>query len=134
MAGFNFSKFNKERLFDIDTSDFEYTNLEELYNANGANFVYELRGVYIGTKSIYDPEAPMVATDREYVNIPVHQLPEIKQMLADKLAIREINEGNAGFIIESFYQKRFQKTCYVARWGNLSELKAEAAEKEGLTD
>ena len=50
MAGFNFSKFNKERLFDIDTSDFEYTNLEELYNANGANFVYELRGVYIGTK------------------------------------------------------------------------------------
>lgn len=127
---FNFSKFNKERLFTVDTSDFDYTSLEDLYNANGANEVYKLCGAYIGTKSLYDPEAPMIATDKEYVNLPVHQLSEIKAMLADKQAIKAINDGEAGFVIDSFYQKRFQKTCYVARWGTYSDLIAEKLDAE----
>lgn len=118
---FNFTKFNKERLFTIDTTSFDYTNLEQLYNENGSDAIYKVRGLYIGTKSIYDEEAPVIATESEYVNLPVHQLGEIKAMLADKRAIKAINDGECGFIIEEYYQARFKKNCYVARWCNYEE-------------
>ena len=125
---FNFSKFNKERLFDVDTSGFDYVNLEDLFQENGEDAVYKLTGVYVGTKSQFDDETPLVATDNVYVNLPQHQLSEIKSMLADKGAIKAINEGQAGFVIESYYQKRFKKTCYAARWGSYNELLAEKTE------
>ena len=126
---FNFSKFNKERLFDVDTSSFDYVNLEDLYTANGEDQVYKLTGVYIGTKSEFDDESPLVAIEDSYVNLPQHQLAEIKAMLADKAAIKAINEGQAGFVIESYYQKRFKRTCYAARWGSYEDLMAEKAEE-----
>lgn len=127
---FSFSNFNKERLFDIDTSEFDYLSLEDLYKRDGKGTVYTVRGAYIGTKSKFDPEVPMVAIDDCYVNLPVHQLDEIKAMLADRRAIDGINKGQAGFVIEEFYQKRFEKTCYAARWGNVNELVAESDDKE----
>ena len=128
MAKYSFAKFNKERLFDIDTTEFDYCDLEDLYNENGEGAVYPVRGLYIGTKSNYDPETPILATDKEYVNLPVHQLSEVKAMLADKRAIEGINAGACGFKIEKYYQKRFKKDCYAAIWGDYQELLAEAAE------
>ena len=125
---FNFSKLNKERLFDVDTSDFEYTNLEELFEENGDDKVYKVTGVYVGTKSQFDDETPLVAIEDRYVNLPQHQLSQVKDILADKTAIKAINDGKCGFVIESYYQKRFKKTCYVARWGSYDDLVAELAE------
>lgn len=122
---FNFSKLNKERLFDVDTSDFEYTNLEELFEENGDDMVYKVTGVYVGTKSQFDDETPLVAIVDRYVNLPQHQLSQVKDILADKAAIKAINDGKCGFVIESYYQKRFKKTCYVARWGIYDDLIAE---------
>lgn len=128
MAKYSFAKFNKERLFDIDTTEFDYVDLEDLYNKNGEGAVYQVRGLYIGTKSNYDPETPILATNEEYVNLPVHQLAEVKAMIADKHAVEGINSGACGFKIEKYYQKRFKKDCYAAIWGNYEELLAEAAE------
>lgn len=116
MAKFTFSKFNKEKIFDVDTSDFDYTSLEELFNRDGEGMVYKVRGLYIGTKSNYDPETPILATDSEYVNLPVHHLDEVKAMLKDATAIKAINDGECGFTIEKYYQKRFKKDCYAAVW------------------
>lgn len=128
MAKYSFAKFNKERLFDIDTTEFDYVDLEDLYNENGEGAVYQVRGLYIGTKSNYDPETPILATDSTYVNLPVHQLAEVKAMIADKHAVEGVNSGACGFKIEKYYQKRFKKDCYAAIWGNYDELLAEAAE------
>lgn len=122
---FNFSKLNKSKKFLIDTSEFEYTTLETLYNDNGPDYVYSLRGLYISNKSQYDPESPVIATDKEYINIPIHQIDEVKEMLASPLAIKEINNGDVGFKIDEYYQARFKKNCYVARWGNFSDLAGE---------
>ena len=69
-----FTSFNKKRLFNVDTSEFDYTKLEDLYKKNGPDWEYQLKAVYIGTKSEFDPETPMVAIDGFYVNLPVHQL------------------------------------------------------------
>lgn len=111
-----FGKFNKERIFTIDTSGFDYKSLGELESEYGEDTPIRLRGVYIGTKSQFDPEVPIIATDECYVNLPVHQLDEIKAMLKDPAAIRAINNGEAGFTIGTYFQKRFNKECYKAVW------------------
>lgn len=125
MAKFSFTSFNKQRLFNVDTTDFDYVSLEDLYNRDGAGHVYLVTGLYIGTKSIYADEAPLLATDEEYVNLPEHQLSEVKAMMGDSRAVAEINSGNCGFVIDTYYQKRFKKTCYVARWVDYNEAIAE---------
>lgn len=126
MSKFSFGSFNKVRLFTIDTQEFDYVSLEDLYQENGPDAVYCVRGLYIGTKSTYADESPLLATDKEYVNLPQHQLDEIKNMLADPRAIEAINNGHAGFVIEQFYQKRFKKYCYVARWVDYTEAVADS--------
>lgn len=125
-----FASFNKERLFDIDTQNLEYTNLETLAKENGSDndHVYVINGVYIGTKSDFDPETPMVAIDGYYVNLPVHQLSEVKSMLDSRQAIQAINNGEAGFIIESYYKAKYKKTCYKAVWVDVEQEAVDTAE------
>lgn len=123
---FSFSKkFSKSRLFNVDTSNFEYYNLEDLFaealerhegvieNANKE--VYVIRGIYINTKSLYDP-APVIALDDRYVNLPSHMTQTCMDMLADPTCIKAINEGKCGFTIYEYEQKRFNKTCYSVEW------------------
>ncbi len=119
---FNFSKFNKKQIFTAEvTGDEEYTNLQYLYERDGEGAVYTIKALYIGTKSSFDPETPLVLIDGWYVNLPVHQLGEIKEMLANPQAIQAINDGKAAFTIATYFQKRFNRTCYKAVWCNADE-------------
>lgn len=119
MAKFSFSKrFNSEKLFDIDTSEFEYMSLEDLATATANSEeppVFVVRGIYINNKSLYDP-APVIALDDCYVNLPPHLLPACQEMIRDRQAVDAINEGRCGFRIETYYQKRFKKDCYSVEW------------------
>lgn len=122
MAFTTFSSFNRERLFDIDTSDFEYVKLKDLYERDGEGEVYRVRGIYIGTKSEFAEESPLLATDECYVNLPQHQLLDIKEMLNSRAAINMINSGTAGFTIEKYVKKLksgAKKDCYKAAWCDL---------------
>lgn len=123
---FSFSKrYNKERLFSVDTSDFEYFSLEELYNqsleeaggdieeANSTEYV--ICGVYINSKGNYDP-APVLALEDRYVNLPAHMTDTCEAMLKDPACIKAINEGRCGFTIYTYTQKRFGKVCYSVKW------------------
>lgn len=126
---FSFSKkFNKERLFNIDTSNFDYYTLEELYNealeeAGGDieaanNYEYTICGVYINTKGNFDP-APVIALEDRYVNLPAHLTNTCENMLHDPQCIKAINEGRCGFSIYKYTQKRYNKECYSVRWCDL---------------
>lgn len=123
---FSFSKkFNKERLFNVDTSNFDYVSLEDLFydslqsndgdSKAASETVYKIRGVYINTKGNYDP-APVIATDDCYVNLPSHMTETCMAMLADPSCIKAINDGKCGFTIYEYEQKRYNKTCYSVRW------------------
>lgn len=119
MAFTSFASFNKERLFNVDTADFDYVKLADLYERDGEGEIYVIRGVYIGTKSEFAEESPLLATDEFYVNLPQHQLIEIKEMLNSRQAISCINNGGAGFVIEKYTKKLksgAKKVCYKARW------------------
>lgn len=136
MAQFNFESLNKEQLFKFDVSainnahpqteaerkehDDRYTNLESLYKENGEDKVYQIKALYINTKSVIEEvkEAPVVALATIYVNLPVHQLGAVKSMRDDKNAVRAINMGYAGFTIRPYQKERGKKkeTYYEAKW------------------
>lgn len=134
MARFSFSKkFNTEKLFNIETEDFEYMSLEDLAKASEnceEPPVFVIRGIYINRKSLYDP-SPVVALDDCYVNLPSHLLPACEEMLHDRLAVDAINAGSCGFRIEKYFQKRYQRECYSVEWVDILPEKKHVAEDFG---
>lgn len=135
---FSFSNFNKERLFTFDCNKIagNYTNLEQMFSEDGEGKEYQIKGIYISTSSQFDPEAPIVALANTYVNLPQHQLADVKAMLADKNAIAAINAGLAGFTIRQYERsvkvgkKIQQKTCYSAEWCDVLPSDFEEEEEE----
>ena len=128
MARVSFSKkYNTKKLFDIDTSEFDYRKLEELYNEDVDTDedtgeliqpVYTVWAIYINTKSMYEV-SPVAALKDCYVNLPAHVLDSCKDMLKDPLAVAAINAGHLGFRVEMYHQKRFDKDCYSVEWVDL---------------
>lgn len=126
-------KYNKEKLFKINTDGFEYISLEDLYKERESNVaiedfedpeevkeiveetIYQVRGIYINTKGLFD-DAPVVALDSAYVNLPAHMTQICREILSDSQAIAAINAGRVGFTIYAYEKPQYHKTCYSVRW------------------
>ena len=126
-------KYNKEKLFNINTDGFEYVSLEDLYKEreNNVSFedfddsaelkeiveetVFQVRGIYINTKGLFD-DAPVVALDSAYVNLPAHMTQICQEILKDPQAIAAINAGRVGFTIYTYEKPQYHKTCYSIKW------------------
>lgn len=105
------SKFNKHRLFEVNTEGFEYQSLADLYNANGKEAIYPLKAIYINTKGKFG-DAPVFATDWCFVNAPSHMLETANAILRDEGAVKAINNGEVGFVIYAYVARDFQKECF----------------------
>lgn len=105
------SRFNKGRKFDIDTTNFTYESMADLYNNEGAGVVYPLTALYINTKSKFG-DAPVFATDKFFVNAPSHMLDTVREILADDEAVAAINNGEVGFMIYPYVQEKFNRECF----------------------
>lgn len=105
------SRFNKGRKFDVDTTNFQYESLADLYNTYGKEKVYPLTAIYINTKSKFG-EAPVFATDEGFVNAPSHMLDTAKEILADDEAVADINSGKVGFEIYPYKAEKFNRDCF----------------------
>lgn len=126
-------KYNKEKVFKNNTDGFEYISLEDLYKERESNIliegiedpkevkdiveetIYQVRGIYINTKGLFD-DAPVVALDSAYVNLPAHMTQICREILADPQAIAAINAGRVGFTIYAYEKPQYHKTCYSVRW------------------
>ena len=118
------AKFNTTKLFDIDTSGFEYVNLEAIWKQLEADYagdidamqahVIPVRGLYINKKSQFADRMPCLATDSFYVNLPEHMLDQVDEILRDSSAIRAINNGEVGFTVYP-YEKNFYKGGKITR-------------------
>lgn len=103
-------KFNKtERLFNVDTKEFDFVSLKELLEQNGTDHVYPLRGMYINTKSQYGAQ-PVFITDGLLVNVPSHLLDTAKEIMRDVEAVADINAGRAGFKIYEYTSDKYKRT------------------------
>lgn len=114
----SFSKrYNTEKLFDVETSGFDYFTLEDLWDKYGddENTIYVIRGVYINTRSMFEPQ-PVIALEDCYVNLPSHLTNLCREMLSDRLFINAVNKGQCGFTIYKYLQKRFNEEYFGVRW------------------
>lgn len=123
---FSFSKkYNSGKIFEIDPSGFEYKKIEELWNdlleLNDGDIdaaseeVTTIRGLYIGSKSLYNDGASVIAaTDSFYLNLPYHVMPTVKQILSDREAINAINNGKVGITLYPY--QSHGKDCVAFNW------------------
>lgn len=107
---FSASKFNKTRLFNVNTEGMEYKSLEDMFEEYG-DVVHTLRAVFIGTKGLYGDQ-PIFVTGSEMVNIPPHQLETAVNIREDKEAVEAINNGKVGFTVTKYLNNKYSKVCY----------------------
>ena len=119
----------------IDTADFEYFKLEDLFKKDGADATYQLCGVFINRNKTekelkeYGPSVVAILGDK-LVNLPSHMADEVKDIMADEEDVADIKAGNVWFRIRSY--ESHGKTCYSPDWleeDEVAEIKAATKQK-----
>lgn len=113
------NKFNKKVVeFTFKPSeDFEYYNLEDVYN-NFKDKPIKVLGLYINKSKIYD-ESPLVVSDFGYINLPVHLVDSVKEIRDNEEVVKMINDGKVGFTIYTYESQKSTKLCYSINWVDL---------------
>lgn len=117
----SFAKKHKKGAIDwgIDTKDFEYFKLQNLFEMNGADATYTLKGVFVNRNK---PEkqlkefgaSPVGILEDKLINLPNHMLSEVEDILKDEEDIESIMNGEAVFKIRQY--ESHAKTCYGIDW------------------
>ena len=124
----SFAQKHKKVVIDwgIDTKDFEYFKLSDLYEMNGKDEIYILKGLFINKNK---PEkqlkeygaSPVGILEDKLINLPNHMLEEVEGILKDEEDITSIMNGEARFKIREY--EKFSKKCYVIDWQEVEEAK-----------
>lgn len=122
----SFAKKHKKGAIDwgIDTKDFEYFKLADLYEMNGKDETYTLKGLFINRNK---PEkqlkefgaSPVGILEDKLINLPNHMLSEVEEILKDTEDIESIMNGEAVFKIREY--ESHGKTCYGIDWQEVKE-------------
>lgn len=108
------TKFNRSNRFEVETEGFEYKSLKDLVTeAGGEVEIHPVNAIYINTKGKYG-DAPTIATNDCFVNLPSHMTTTCKEILSDDEAVQEIKDGKVGFSIYTF--ESHGKDCFNIRW------------------
>ena len=110
------SKYNRTgNLFPIDSENFEFISLEELYRKVGEQGEYQLLGVFVNSKTRFG-EQPVAIIDGFKVNLPKHMTETVKAIMADPEDVAEINAGKVGFVIYKYFPKGYNTETYSIRF------------------
>lgn len=109
-----FGKLNKQNVFDIDTKNYKWVKLEELYNTDPTK-KYVLQGVFTSKKSKFGTE-PVAIIQGFLVNLPRHLLDDVNNILDNDDMIGAIKQGKAGFEIYSYHSTTYNKDAYSINW------------------
>lgn len=96
------SKHNKAvAKFNVDTKDFEFKKLADLFDEKKPETVFSVYGLYINRKSKYGP-SPFAASDGYFISLPAHLLETVQEILADPESIEQMNNSKAGLVIRPY--------------------------------
>lgn len=103
----------------IDTKDFEYFKLQDLYEKDGEDTAYNLLGVFVNRnkteKELKEFGASVVAIlSDKLVNLPSHMEDEVKDIMNDEDDVADIKAGKVWFRIRTY--ESHGKTCYSPDW------------------
>lgn len=111
--GFSFaSKFNKTS-FGIDTTDFPFVKLIDIYNSKndgGGDVVHPINGLYVHKSSLGDSPVIIDAENKRLVNLPQFTGDTIREILADSEAVEAIKANKVGYTIYEY--DSHAKKCY----------------------
>lgn len=108
------SKFNKVG-FGIDTSNFEYIKLKDIFNSEdkgGNDVVHPINGIFVRVSKNGLGDNPVIV-DKEaqkLVNLPSHMAETAREILADSEAVEAIKNGKVGYTIYEY--ESHGKKCY----------------------
>ena len=111
-------KYNKgkERIFDIDITDFRFMNMEDVFKNFGTN-VIKVDGLYINTKSDYGNHPVAINVDDGLlIDLPQHTTETVEEVLKDGESISLIKRGAVGLRAQKYISKKYKKTCYGVEW------------------
>lgn len=114
------TKYNKTN-FGIDTKEFTYTKLSDIFNSEkdgGADVIHIINGIYIHTTQLGESAVIVDATNKQMVNLPQHLVTACHSILADAEAVDAIKQGKVGYTIYE-YEARGRK-CYSIRFVDLN--------------
>lgn len=125
---YNFEKVNPKRIFNYDTSSFEYVSQEDVFeqikesegfstDEEVAEVPLIVHGIYINDKGNYGPQ-PVVALDDCYLSLPQHMLPSCQRILENQSAIDAINAEECCIFISRYTHPRYKRQCYSFKFGN----------------
>ena len=103
------NKFNKTS-FGIDTTEFKFVKLADLYKANGEKHVYPINGCYVHKAPLGDSPVIINSATQQLVNLPTHLATTIRDIMSDPEAVEAIKAGKAGFTIYTYESHR--RKCY----------------------
>lgn len=106
------SKFNKTT-FGIDTTDFQYTKLADIFNSKnegGKDVIHNINGLYVHKSQLGDSPVIIDEKNKRLVNLPSHTAETIQEILADDEAVQIIKDGKVGYTIYEY--ESHGKKCY----------------------
>lgn len=106
------SKFNKTT-FGIDTTDFKYTKLADIFNSEnegGKDVVHKINGLYVHKSQLGDGPVIIDEENKRLVNLPSHTAETVREILADDEAVQTIKDGKVGYTIYEY--ESHGKKCY----------------------
>lgn len=106
------SKFNKTT-FDIDTTDFQYTKLADIFNSQnegGKDMIHNINGLYVHKSQLGDSPVIIDEKNKRLVNLPSHTAKTVREILADDEAVQTIKDGKVGYTIYEY--ESHGKKCY----------------------
>lgn len=115
------NKYNKgkERIFNIDISDFQFMNMEDVFKNFGSSTI-KVDGLYINTKSDYGDHPVAIDVDNGLlIDLPQHMTEVVEEILKDSESISLIKKGYVGLRAQKYVSKKYKKTCYSAEWVDL---------------
>lgn len=112
------AKFNHSN-FGIDTHDFNFVKLSDLYNGEngGADYIRKIDGVYIHKSKMGESPVFINCETKQLINIPQHLTDTCREILADEEAVEAIKNGKVGFVIYEY--ESHSKKCYSVNFVDL---------------
>lgn len=113
MGKFSFaSSFNKAG-FGIDTTDFPFVKLSEIYNSEkegGGEVIHPINGFFVHKSPLGVSPVLIDAENKRLVNLPGFMSDTVREILANSDAVEAIKNGMVGYTIYEY--ESHNRKCY----------------------
>lgn len=108
------TRFNKGQSFNIDTRDFKYVKMSDLYAERGADAINYVDGMFLHTGKLGTQPVFVDGENKILVNAPAYLVDTVREILNDPEAVNDIKAGKVGYKIREY--ESHGKKCYAVIW------------------